>query len=338
MKSKQRQALLPVMSIGFICILNFRTIVSKNRHPRDDKLKELPSIRRMNLPAFRLGPTISRLALGIPLLFVSCIKQSDYDLLLKQNQELESKVQMANQQVLQEQAATKAVQARMMQLINIQSTLQKRDQELQDAKTELETLKAEFDKFRTQRRGAMVGKKYPHLSLDNGKLLINAEVISVDSNQLSVRHEGGLIKVAMADSNEQLRWEACYDPEEAKRLERARFLADARMIDAQLERDKLKPVVPVPQKASGPSAAEMEARAAITAQRAQLNREYEALRSKNPSAFKNVSWSSNRPEASAMLNSMTGRPAVLGLSRLDSLRDAINVNLLTLQSLGARLP
>lgn len=291
----------------------------------------------MNLPAFRLGPTLSRLALGIPLLFASCIKQADYDLVVKQNQELESQVQAAQQQVQQEQATTKAVQARIMQLINIQSTLQKRDQELQDTRNELEALKAEFDKFRTERRGAMIGKKYPHLSLDNGKLLTNAEVVSVSPTQLSIRHDGGIIKMEMADSNSQLRWEACYDPDEAKRLERAGFLADAERIDAQLERDRLKPQSTAPKKTQKRSmTAETEMRATITAQRAQLNREFEVLKSKNPSALKNIAWHSDRPEASPLFANFGSMPIIMGMSRLESLRNAINSNLIALQDLSSK--
>lgn len=291
----------------------------------------------MNLPAFRLGPTLSRLALGIPLLFASCIKQADYDHVVRQNQELESQVQLARQQVQQEQETTKAVQARIMQLINIQSTLQKRDQELKDTRNELEALKAEFDKFRTDRRGAMIGKKYPHLALDNGKLVTNAEVVSVSPTQLSIRHDGGIMKLEMTDANNQLRWEACYDPEEAKRLERAGFLADAQRIDAQLERDRLKPRDTAPKKVQTTSAsAEKEMRATITAQRAQLNRELEVLRTKNPSAMKNISWHSERPEASPLFSSFGSKPIIMGIGRLESLRDSINSNLVALQRMGAK--
>lgn len=292
----------------------------------------------MSLPAFRLGPAIFRLSLGIPLLLASCIKQADYDLVVKQKAELEAQVQAANQQVLQEKATTQAVQARMMNLINIQSTLQKRDQELQNARNELETMKAEFEKFRTQRRSAMVGKKYPQISLDSGKLLTNAEVVSVDSNQVAIRHDGGYMKVAMADSSEQLRWEACYDPEELKKLERDRFLADARRMDEKLERDRLRPASTAPAaiKENKNASAEQQTRAIITAQRAQLNREYEALKSKNPSAMKDSAWNSSRPEASPLLNNLSSRPLVMGLSRLDALRDSINSNLVALQSLGAK--
>lgn len=312
--------------------------MSKNCYQEGDKIKELPNIEHMNLPVFRLGPTLSRLALGIPFLFASCIKQADYDLVVKQNQELESQVQSAQQQLQQEQATTKAVQARIMQLINIQSTLQKRDQELQEARSELEALRAEFDKFRTERRGAMIGKKYPHLSLDNGKLLTNAEVVSVTPTQFSIRHDGGIVKLTMEESSAKLRWEACYDPDEAKRLQRASFLADADRIEAQMERDRLNPVKKEEPKRvhTGPSAAERELRASISAQRAQLNLEFQALKSKNASAMKNVSWPSDRPETSPLFSNFGSRPIIMGMSRLESLRDGINNNLVALQQLGVR--
>ncbi len=293
----------------------------------------------MNIATLRPWLTLPRIALGIPLLLASCVKQSDYEILLKQKQELEGQVQIANQQVVQEQAATKAVQARMLHLINIQSALQKREEELQAAKAELEALKAEFDKFRTQRRSAMSGKKYPMLTLDSGKVLTNVDVVSVDSTHFSLRHDGGYMKIPIAESSDELRWEICYDAEEAKRTERSRFLTEARLMDEKLAKDRLNPKKPQSGKERstfGPSSAEKQARAAVTSLRAQLNLEYQALKNKNPSAMKNMSWRSDRPEASDIFTSLGARPVIMGFSRLESLRDAINSHLATLQSMGAK--
>lgn len=291
----------------------------------------------MNSVTTRSWWMISCVVLGTSSLLSSCVKQSDYDLVVKQNKELDDRVQAAQKQLMQEQAASKALQERMLGLIHIQSTLQKRDQELQETRSELEALKAEFERFRSQRRGAMIGKKYPYLSLDGGKMLNNAEVVAVDATQFSIRHDGGFMKVAIAESNEQLRWEACYDPQEAKRQERERFLADARLTSQRLEQGRLNPPKPVAIKTTfGPSQAEQETRATIAAQRAQLNREYEVLRNKNPSAMKDSLWNADRPETSPMLTNFGNRPVVMGMSRLDALRDAINTNLVALQSLGVR--
>ena len=76
----------------------------------------------------------------------------------------------------------------------------------------------------------------------------------------------------------------------------------------------------------------------LAAQRQQLNAEYQALAARNPTVLKGASWDSARPEASPLLNSVSGSRAVLGLSRLQSLRDAINQTLQQIRSLEPSRP
>ncbi len=71
-------------------------------------------------------------------------------------------------------------------------------------------------------------------------------------------------------------------------------------------------------------------RTQLAAQRLALNADYYALAAKNPGAMRGVVWNSSQPEASPLLNTLSGSRAVLGISRLQAQRGAI---LLTLQQL-----
>lgn len=271
---------------------------------------------------------------GLVLLCSSCVKQSEYDQVVNEKNDLESRLATAVQELQQANVQLQAQQARVYNLLNIQSTLQKRDQELQTAREELQELKAEFDKFRTERRNAMLGKKIPYLYLDDGRTLKDAEVSAIGPLELAIRHEGGILKLALADTNDDLRWEACFDPNYAQKVERDRFLAEARQMDAELSEQRMRPP-PAPTMAAptrDKSAAAQELRRLIDSQRAELNREYNAMQARNPAAFHGVSWDSTRPEASALLNSLSGRRAVLGMSRLEMIRDVINDNLIRLRN------
>ncbi len=288
----------------------------------------------MNLFLSRLGsPFLLTLLGGAVLLCSSCVKQSEYDLVVNEKDDLIARLSAATQELQKSNVQLQAQQARVYQLLNIQSTLQKRDQELQEARAELEALKAEFDKFRVERRNAMLGKKLPYLQLDNGKILKDVEVTSVGPLEVAIRHEGGLVKVAMADTNDDFRWQACYDASYAQRNEREQFLAEARRLDAELNEERMKP--PAPWKAEPvvfkPNVTQ-QLKALIAAQRAELNREYQAIKARSPAAFKGADWNASQPEASGLINGFGGRRAVLGMSRLENIRDVINDNLARLRS------
>lgn len=257
-----------------------------------------------------------------------CVKKSEYDALQIENQTLQARVDQVSGQLQQTQADLVATQSSLRQLNEVQAQLQKTQQELQQSQEALKALQVEFEKFRTQRRSAMVGKKFPVLSLDGGKVLREAEIAAVSADEIAFRHDGGIVKIAMASTSDDLRWEACYDPQEAKEAARKKMLAEARLLDARLAHDKNNP--PPATSAPKPQSASSALLAQLAAQRTQLNAEYQALAAKNPTVLQGAGWNATTPEVSPLLNSVSGSRAVLGISRLQSQRDAI---LLTLQQL-----
>jgi outer membrane murein-binding lipoprotein Lpp len=266
-------------------------------------------------------------ALLAVMLLPCCVKQSDYEKLQGENQQLQARIDQFNQQLQQKQTDLAAAQAELLRFQGTQAQLLKTQEMLQQSQDELKALRAEFEKFRTQRRSAMVGKKYPVLNLDDGKVLRDAEIASISASDIGIRHEEGFIKVALANSSEDLRWEACYDPQEAKKQAREKMLAEARVLDARRARDQASPVPGTVE--SAPNAV-IVLRAQLAEQRRQLNAGYQALAAKNPGVLRGDIWDSAKPEASPLLNTVSGSRAVLGISRLQSLRDTI---LATLQQL-----
>lgn len=268
-------------------------------------------------------------ALAWALLPVACVKQSDYEALQKENQALQARIDQMSLQLQQSQADLVAAQTQVLQFqasqTLTQTQFQTAKQQLEQSEAALSALKAEFDKFRTQRRNAMVGKKYPVLNLDDGKVLRDAQIASINGEEVSFRHDGGFMRVALANTTDDLRWEACYNLQDEQQAANERRMAEAR----QLERLKS-----VPQKNAGVAKPAVNAvtvlQQQLAAQRQQLNREFQALAAKNPGALSGPIWDSARPEASPLLNTVSGSRAVLGISRLQSLRDVI---LSTLQQL-----
>ncbi len=288
----------------------------------------------MNLPAAlarKVVVTLFALALGVFL--PGCVKQSEYDALQQENQQLQRRLDQANEQARQAQADLSVQQTRVLQLMEVETKLQKTQEQLLQTQDELDALKKEFEKFRTQRRSAMVGKKYPVLSLENGRMLREAEITAIAGEELSIKHQGGALKVALAESSDDLRWEACYSSQEARMSARNKLLAEARRIEANKLREKNQPAKPTTTPSSSPISVVEALRQQLAAQRRQLNADYQALAAKNSSALQGVAWDSSRPEASPLLNSVSGSRAVLGISRLQSQRDAILTTLQQLRSL-----
>ncbi|MFN0079200.1 MAG: hypothetical protein ACKVY0_22275 [Prosthecobacter sp.] len=263
------------------------------------------------------------------------MKQSDYEVLQKENQQLQLRLDQANEQFRQIQVELSVQQARVLQLMEVHAKLQKSQEQLQQTQDELEALKTEFDKFRTQRRNAMLRKKIPVLNLDGGKVLRDAEITAIKGDELSIQHQDGFIKVALAASSDDLRWEACYDPRNAKLTAREKLLAEARLIDAKRRQEQARPAKTESiVSASSPTHSAIEGlRQQLAAQRSRLNAEFQAMAAKNTAALQSAEWDSSRPEASPLLNSLSGSRAVLGISRLQSLRDAILATLQQLRSL-----
>lgn len=261
----------------------------------------------------------------LAVLLAGCVKQSDYEILQKENQQLQMRLDQANEQLRLTQVELSAQQARSQQLLDVQSKLQKSEEQLQQTQAQMEALKTEFEKFRTQRRAAMVGKKYPQLSLEDGKVLREAQITAITAEEVSFRHDGGFLKVALAKTTDDLRWEACYDPQEEQKAARDRLLAEGKRLEEKLARERSAPASAGAVKPTVNAATVLHQQ--LAAQRQQLNAEFQALAAKNPGALQGPVWDSSRPEASPLLNSVSGSRAVLGLSRLQSMRDAINATL-----------
>lgn len=261
----------------------------------------------------------------------SCVKKTDYDALQLENQALQTRVDEASHQLLQSQTDVILLQGQLQKLTALESELKQTENELQKSQNELKALKAQFDRFRTQRRSAMVGKKFPTLSLEDGRVLREAEITAVTAEDLSIRYADGLVKVALAKTTPDLRWEACYDPLEALEKARENTLAKASVVREQAG---------LPQTAAPAPAAPMPARnvvevlrAQLASQRQVLNAEYQELATKNAAALRGAAWNFGQPEASPLLNTLSGSRAVLGISRLQSQRDAILATLRQLREL-----
>ncbi|MDZ4401464.1 hypothetical protein [Prosthecobacter sp.] len=289
----------------------------------------------MNSPALPASKAVATLlALMLVAILPGCVKQSEYEALQQENQQLQKRLDQATEQARQAQAELSVQQIRVFQLMEVETKLQKTQEQLLQTQDELDAMKAEFEKFRTQRRSAMLGKKYPVLHLDNGKMLREAEITAIVGEELSIKHEDGFLKVALAATSDDLRWEACYDPREARMSARDQLLAEARRIEA----GKLRGTTQSRMSATAPSSPTTSVvgtlRQQLVAQRRQLNTDYQALAAKNSSALQGAAvWDSARPEASPLLNSLSGSRAVLGISRLQSQRDAILMTLQQLRSL-----
>jgi len=263
------------------------------------------------------------------LLLVGCVKKSEYDALQIENQTLQTRVDQTNHLLVQSQADLSALQVQMQQLLAVQAQLLKTQQELKQSQEEFKALKAEFDQFRTQRRSAMVGKKFPVLNLDDGKVLHQAEITAVSATEVAIRHADGILKVALAKTSPDLRWEACYDPLEAAEKARENLLLKSRASATRLASQQARPA-PAPVPAVPARNAVEVLRNQLATQRQLLNAEYQALAARNSAAMRGAVWDSAQPETSPFLTTLSGSRAVLGLSRLQSHRSAI---LATLQQL-----
>lgn len=267
------------------------------------------------------------------LLLGGCVKKSEYDALQIENQALQTRVDQTNHLLVQSQGDLSTLRAQMQQFLTVQAQLQKTQQDFKQAQEELKDLKTQFDQFRTQRRSAMVGKKFPLLNLEDGKVLHEAEITAVSVEHLSIRHADGLVKVALAKTTPDLRWEACYDPSEAKEKARENLLVKKlKMQPRQIQEQGSPPQPPTPVM---PARNVVELlRTQLASQRQVLNTEYQALAAKNPVALRGVVWDFAQPEASPLLSTLSGSRAVLGISRLQSQRSAIHDTLQLLRELA----
>lgn len=286
---------------------------------------------------------------AVLLLLGGCVKKSEYDALQIENQTLQTRVDETNHLLVQSQADLSSLQIQMKQFLPVQTQLQKTQMELTQSQVEFKALKTQFDQFRTQRRSAMVGKKFPLLNLDDGQVLREAEITAVSAEDLSIRHADGLVNVALAKTTPDLRWEACYDPLEAREKPPEKMLVKALQMEPRLVREQVSPhqvpvMTPVPIPVAVMSAPTRSTamparnsvdvlRAQLASQRQALNTEYQALAAKNTAALRGVVWNSFQPEASHLLNTLSASRAVLGISHLQIQRNAILATLRQLREL-----
>lgn len=308
-------------------------LVSAQKIPAS--LRDKQAVEGLQCPAVSRyrATSCAHAALLAAALLAGCVKQSDYEALQKENQQLQTRLDQASEQTRQAQAELVMQQLRVAQMMEVQAQLQKSQEQLRATQVELDVLKAEFEQFKTQRRSAMVGKKFPVLQLDGGRVIHEAQITAIAGDELSIRHQDGVLKVVLAAASDELRWEACYQPQDARNAARNKLIAEARALEARMAAEKKQPVQVV---VASPGLTAVEAlQRQLAAQRNQLNAEYQALAAKNSGALRGAVWDAARPEASPLLNSVSGSRAILGISRLQSQRDAI---LATLQQLRGMDP
>lgn len=295
----------------------------------------------MNTPAliFRLRwPALAALCL---LAAAGCVPTSDYEALQKENQELQKSVDTLNVQMRQLQAQLLMSQQQQAQMLEIQARLDQAKKELVEKEEEMRALQQRWEKFKGDRRKALVGRQFSEIALGDGRVLKNAEITGMVDDQLAIRHESGFIKVALAQGGEEIRWLACFDEQEASDNLRLARLNKAKSVGSHLDASRKVPAG-TSSNSSGklPSSAEeaQALRRGIEAQRQALNQAYRRILAKNPTALRGATWNTSRPEDSGLINVFAERRAVLGLGELDGLAASIKEGLRKLRDLETISP
>jgi hypothetical protein len=295
----------------------------------------------VNTPALIFRIRWSALAVLCLLAVAGCVPTSDYEALQKENQELQKTVDRINVQTRQLQTQLLMSQQQQAQMVEIQARLDQAKKELAEKEEEMRQLQERWEKFKRDRRKALVGRQFGEMALGDGRVLKNAEITGIVDDQLAIRHEDGFTKVALAQAGDEVRWLACFDEQEAADNLRLARLSKAKSIGSQLDASRKLPAG-LSGSSSGKilsSAEEAQAlRRAIEAQRAALNQAYNRLRAKHPSALRGASWDNARPEESGLINVFAERRAVIGLGELDSLAASIKAGLRKLHDLETVSP
>ncbi len=268
----------------------------------------------------------------VAMLMCSCVKKEDYERVMKEKAELQAQLDQRQLQIIQLQEQLVATQLQLTQIVELQTRLKDALSRLEDRQKEIDDLKARWEKYKGERRQGMLGREFPELRLDDGRLLKKAKITALQGDELSFIHDSGFMKVLLSKSNDDLRWQACFDPTEAAASERAKMLAQARELDQRLTEKQRADVPPRPSSTSRSQEARV-LESVIRAQRQALNESYNRLRQQQPSALRGASWDSSRPEDSGLINVFAERRAIIGISQLDSLAVAIKANLRKLQDL-----
>jgi hypothetical protein len=269
----------------------------------------------------------------------SCVPRSDYEALQLENQELQKSVDSLNLQTRQLQAHLALALQQQQGVADLQKRLEEAKRETADKEAELQQLQERWEKFKGDRRKAMVGKQFGEVAIGDGRVLKNAVVTGVVDEQVAIRHETGFVKVPLAQSGEEIRWLACFDEKDAAESLRRARLGQAKSLEGKLSTSRsASNVLPGASTGRLPTAKEEAAaiRQTITAQRQALNAAHQRLVAQNPAAMRGADWNSARPEDSGLINVFAQRRAVLGIGELDSLAAAIKANLRKLHDLEPR--
>lgn len=295
----------------------------------------------MNTPAPIFRTCWQALAALCLLTGAGCVPTSDYEALQKENQELQKSVDTLRVQMRQLQAQLLYAQQQQAQAVELQARLDQAKREVAEKEEEMRQLQERWEKFKGDRRKALVGKQFSEIALGDGRVLKKAEITGMVDDQVSIRHEGGFLKVALAQGGDEIRWLACLDEQEVADNLRLARLGKAKALGSQLEASRKLPQG-LGSSSSGkvPSSAEeaQALRRAIEAQRQALNQAYNRLLANNRAALRGASWNSNRPEESGLINVFAERRAVLGLGELDSLAASIKAGLRKLHDLETVSP
>jgi len=290
----------------------------------------------VNLPTFILRLRWLAPSAFCLLTLAGCVPTSDYEALQKENQELQKSVDTLNVQIRQMHAQLLMAQQQQAQTVELQARLEQAKKEAADKEEEMRQLQQRWEKYKGDRRKALVGKQFSEIALGDGRVLKNAEITGMVDDQLAIRHENGFTKVALALGGDEIRWLACFDEEESADNMRLARLGKAKSLGAQLDASRK----PQPGASSSSTttkpASQEEAKAlrkAIETQRAALNQAYNRLATKHPSALRGAHWNGARPEDSGLINVFAERRAVLGLGELDSLAASIKAGLRKLHDL-----
>jgi chromosome segregation ATPase len=271
-------------------------------------------------------------SLAAVVMLTSCgVPKVDYEALQKENQELQKVIDRGNQSFRQLQAQFEHAQKGLAAITTVEKRIKELERELADKNQELQQLEETFEKFKKDRRNGMLGKDIPILRLDNGRTLKNVRITAFKDDELSLRHDDGFLKVALAETSQDLRWEACFDPAENEAAKRRRVLATAKALSNALDQKRL--MDPSAEIVRSNNDEAKRVRAAIDQQRAALNRAHDDMAARNPSAFKGAHWNSSRPEDSGLINVFSERRAILGISALDNMAAGIKANLEKLRGL-----
>jgi hypothetical protein len=284
------------------------------------------------------GPKLCKAA-GLALIAIlacGCVKKEDYERVMKEKAEVQAQLDQRQLQIRQLQEQLAATQIQLTQIVELQTRLKDALARLEERQKEIDELNARWEKYKEERRQGMIGREYPELRLDDGRLLKKVRLTAMQGSEVSFMHEGGVVKVLLSKSNDQLRWQACFDPTEAADSERAAMLAKARLLDQRLYEKNTSssgPAISTSQSTSGKTEEIRVLESVIRAQRKALNDAHARLSQQQPAALRGAHWNSARPEDSGLLNVFAERRIVLGISQLDSMATAIKANLRRLQDL-----